>query len=419
MHDKHGRHGDERGDGGEIAQRLIAEIGIERRVDRHRAGIAEHQHVTVGRRRRHHLGRHHAAGTRHVLDHERLAEGIRELLRKEPRQHVGIAARRRRGDKPHRLGRIGLLRGNGACERGGNTKTDQDGNSHDKNLRLRLQRSPPAGVHSRARRRRHRNCRHRQQAPRETVPALLRVRLCCAARQSRMVAVITLFSYPELFGVADNNPYGLKVFAFLKLCGLPFRHEHVFDASAAPRGQLPYVIDDEHTTGDSDAIIAHLTEKYRLTVDAHLSAQQRNLDQLIRRMLDDLYWVMSYSRWRDPRYWPLFRDEMMRTHPSLTASAMEAAQKYNFERYRYQGIGRYEPDQAYARGLADLKVLADIVPAVGFPFGAKPSSIDAGIYGFVANIYFYRIETPLKQFVDAQRNLVRNCEALHAAVTRS
>ncbi len=27
--------------------------------------------------------------------------------------------------------------------------------------------------------------------------------------------MLTLYSYPELFGVADNNGYGLKVFAFL------------------------------------------------------------------------------------------------------------------------------------------------------------------------------------------------------------
>ena len=55
--------------------------------------------------------------------------------------------------------------------------------------------------------------------------------------------MITLFSYPELFGVGDNNPYGLKVFAFLKLSNLPFRQEHIFEAKAAPRGQLPYIID--------------------------------------------------------------------------------------------------------------------------------------------------------------------------------
>jgi len=29
--------------------------------------------------------------------------------------------------------------------------------------------------------------------------------------------MITLYSDPELFGVADNNPFGFKAFAFLKL----------------------------------------------------------------------------------------------------------------------------------------------------------------------------------------------------------
>ena len=51
--------------------------------------------------------------------------------------------------------------------------------------------------------------------------------------------MLTLYSYPPLFGVADNNGYGLKVFAFLKLAGVPFRHEHIFDASKAPRGHCP------------------------------------------------------------------------------------------------------------------------------------------------------------------------------------
>jgi hypothetical protein len=59
----------------------------------------------------------------------------------------------------------------------------------------------------------------------------------------RAATVITLYSYPQLFGVADNNGYGLKVFAFLKLTELPFSHQHTFDASAAPRGQLPYIVD--------------------------------------------------------------------------------------------------------------------------------------------------------------------------------
>ena len=170
--------------------------------------------------------------------------------------------------------------------------------------------------------------------------------------------MITLYSYPELFGVADNNGYGLKVFAFMRLAGMPFRHDHIFDASAAPRGQLPYVVDDGETIGDSETIIAHLIGKYHLTIDAALTVAQRDTSLLITRMLDDLYWVMSYSRWKDERYWPVFRDALMREHPSLTEDGLLKAREFNFQRYHFQGIGRYAPDAAYARGLADLQVLA-------------------------------------------------------------
>jgi Glutathione S-transferase N-terminal domain len=155
--------------------------------------------------------------------------------------------------------------------------------------------------------------------------------------------MLTLYSYPELFGVADNNGYGLKVFAFLRLNGVPFTHEHIFDASAAPRGQLPYIVDDGETIGDSDTIITHVIAKNRLKIDAALTVGQRDMSLLITRMLDDLYWVMSYSRWKDERFWPAFRDALLREHPSLTEAGLRKAQAFNFQRYHFQGLGRYAP----------------------------------------------------------------------------
>jgi glutathione S-transferase len=230
--------------------------------------------------------------------------------------------------------------------------------------------------------------------------------------------MITLYSYPTLFGVADNNGYGLKVFAFLRLVGLPFVHEHIFDASGAPRGQLPYIADEGETIGDSETIIAHLISKYGLLIDAALGARERNLNLLVTRLLDDLYWVMSYSRWKDERYWPLFRAALMREHPRLTEEGLIKARDFNAQRYYFQGIGRYAPDAAYARGLADLRVLADLIPAEGYVHGPQPTSIDAGIYGFIANIYFYDIDTELKRFVSARPNLVRHCTSVHEAMMR-
>jgi glutathione S-transferase len=228
--------------------------------------------------------------------------------------------------------------------------------------------------------------------------------------------MLTLFSYPNLFGVADNNPYGLKVCAFLKLARLAFQHKHILDAKNAPRGQLPYIVDDDQVFGDSDTIISHLITKYALPIDDGLTTAQRNSHLLVRRMLDDLYWVMSYSRWKDPRFWPLFKNAMLSTHPDVTADALEVAREYNFKRYHYQGIGRYEPDAAYARGIADLQVLSSLIPADRYLFGVEPTSIDAAIYGFTANIYFYDIDTPLKSFLVSQPNVVSHCRSVHAGL---
>src|ERR1700744_4016804 len=178
--------------------------------------------------------------------------------------------------------------------------------------------------------------------------------------------MLTLHSYPELFGAADNNGYGLKVFAFLKLADVPFTHEHVFDASAAPRGQLPYIV------GDSESIIAHVTKKYDVKLDATLTPAQRVTDHLVTRMLDDLYWVMSYSRWKDERFFPAFRDGFIAQHKQIDEAGLNKAKEYNAQRYYFQGIGRYDPEQAYARGLADLNVLAELIPADGYLHGTTP-----------------------------------------------
>jgi glutathione S-transferase len=229
--------------------------------------------------------------------------------------------------------------------------------------------------------------------------------------------MLTLYSYPGLFGVADNNPYGLKVFAFLKLCGLDFRHEHLLDVKDAPRGQLPYLTDGGEQIGDSDAIVAHLIRRYALPIDAGLSAGQRDTHLLVRRALDDLYWVMSFSRWKDDRFWPLFRDAFLAAEPGVNAAALEAAREYNFKRYYFQGIGRYEPDAAYARGIADLDAVANLLPASGFVFGAKPCSLDAAMYGFVANIVFFDIDTPLRAFAASRAGLAAHCRAIHALVS--
>ena len=208
------------------------------------------------------------------------------------------------------------------------------------------------------------------------------------------------------------------MFAFLRLAGVPFTHEHIFDVSKAPRGQLPYIVDDDgETIGDSETIVAHVIAKYRPAVDAGLTtgaARHRSPDYAHARrpLLGHVVFALEGRALlaRVPR----------RADAGASVSLDEAgswkAREFNFQRYHYQGIGRYAPEAAYARGVADLAVLAHVIPAEGYVHGPAPAGIDAGIYGFIANIYFFDIDTPLKRFVLAHGNLVRHCRAIHKEV---
>ena len=107
----------------------------------------------------------------------------------------------------------------------------------------------------------------------------------------------------------------------------------------------------------------------------------------------------------------------MRIREQLTAEALAGARAYNAQRYHFQGIGRYAPDQVYARGIGNLQALAQALGGRPFLFGGRPCSTDAAAYGFLANSWFYPIDTPLKAFIAASGNLVPYCERVHRLVT--
>lgn len=212
--------------------------------------------------------------------------------------------------------------------------------------------------------------------------------------------MIVLYLYPQMFGLPDNNPFGLKVETFLRLAKIDFEAKHSVDTKEAPRGQLPYIDDNGKIITDSNYIIHYLSEKFHVQLDKDLTPIQKTTHFLMTRMLDShLYWVMSYSRWQDERYWPLFKAEFLSQFPHISQDILEKARKYNIEKYHYQGIGRYEAKEIYESGIEDLSSIAAFLGENDFIFGNKPHSIDAVCYGFLANIYYFDINTPLKDFM--------------------
>ena len=121
------------------------------------------------------------------------------------------------------------------------------------------------------------------------------------------------------------------------------------------------------------------------TLGAELTEAQKTQHYLIVSMLDNhLYWVMSYSRWQDDDYWPEFKNAFLQTMPELSEDDLNKFKQYNIQKYQYQGIGRYSPEQVYAQGIADLAAISSLLGSQQYMFGDMIHCIDACVYGFLS-----------------------------------
>ncbi len=139
---------------------------------------------------------------------------------------------------------------------------------------------------------------------------------------------------------------------------------------------------------------------------------------MLRRTLDDLYWVMSYSRWKDERFWPLFRQALLDTHPQGSLQRPWRVPRPTM------------PSATTTRGsvvTSPIRSMPAASPTCGwwricvgdrpFLFGDVPHGIDAAAYGFLANSWFFAIDTPLRQFIGASGNLAPYCERVRRLMT--
>src|SRR5262249_1479803 len=91
----------------DVAEKRETKVVVKRRVDRRRR-VNHEECVAVWRRLHDYLGSDIGAGARPILDDERLAEALGELLADQARDNVGSAAGWITDNDAHRPRRVGL-----------------------------------------------------------------------------------------------------------------------------------------------------------------------------------------------------------------------------------------------------------------------------------------------------------------------
>jgi glutathione S-transferase len=217
--------------------------------------------------------------------------------------------------------------------------------------------------------------------------------------------MIQLHQFAPTWGLSAS-PFCLKLETYLRMAGIPYEVV-IGDLPKAPKGKLPYIVDNGKAIGDSNLIIKHLKQTYGDRLDRGLSKPDRAISLAISRLLEEnLYWVMVYSRWQDPQNWPNTKASYFDEMPiPLRWFVPNLARKSTIASLAGHGMGKHSTSEIYEIGCRDTIALSDFLGDKPFLMGEIPTSIDATAYAFIANILWVPISSPLQDLTRTLDNI--------------
>jgi glutathione S-transferase len=176
----------------------------------------------------------------------------------------------------------------------------------------------------------------------------------------------------------------------------------------APKGKVPWIDDGGYLIGDSTLIIEYLKKTVGDSVDGWLSPHQQAIGHALQKMLEEsLYFVSSWNKWVVDKNFAIYSAELFAGMPEEQLKYVpEMVRKKVIEKLQGQGIGRHEPDEIYALGLADVQAFGELLGDGPFLFGDRPTSFDASAFGVIGNLKDGPFDSPVRDRIRATENIV-------------
>lgn len=224
------------------------------------------------------------------------------------------------------------------------------------------------------------------------------------------------FSPIPIWNLPNASVFCLKLETYLRMANLPYENVYVNDPRKAPKGKLPFIKNGNRVIADSSLIVTYLKQTYGDVLDANLKPEMHAQSLAIQAMFEDyLYWMIVYSRWADDRFWPQTKEIFFaKLSTPLKWFVPKIIRKKMFEQLKASGMGRHSKEEVYALSKEVIDSIAVLLGEKNYILGNTPHSLDAVAYGFLANIVYPPLETPIKQQVLQHTNLVNYCDRMKA-----
>ncbi len=228
------------------------------------------------------------------------------------------------------------------------------------------------------------------------------------------MAELIVHQIPGAWGLPTIGPFSLKLEAYLRIVGIPYKA--VIDATPfkGPKRKLPWIEHEGKTIGDSGFIIEYLEQRFGCNPNAGLTAAERGVALALRRLLEEnLYWTLVFDRWMVDANWPLTKQTVLGLIPAPARLLIAPIARRGVKRQLMgHGIGLHSPDEIHAIAAKDIGAVADVLGDKPYLMGNTPTEIDAVAYGVLANIMLVPIASATKDAALRRTNLVDYIERI-------
>jgi glutathione S-transferase len=228
------------------------------------------------------------------------------------------------------------------------------------------------------------------------------------------VSVLRVFAFSPLWGLPSAGPFALKLLAWLNLAGIPYEQINEDNPRKGPKGKNPWIELDGERIGDSELIIEHLSRRYGVDLDAGLSDEQKAVGLAWRRMFEEhFHQVLEWELLVHPAGASFMQQSLgSKMSPVLGPVLFKALQSHMRKQLYARGIGRHPPEVIAVKGRADIDALAHFLLDRGFLVAERPCTADASVFGLLAPMLYWPMQTPVASHIKSLSAIVAYCDRM-------
>lgn len=219
---------------------------------------------------------------------------------------------------------------------------------------------------------------------------------------------VRVFTFSADWGLPTTGPFALKLLSWMRLSGIPYEQVFQDDSRKGPLGKSPWIEHGGRRMGDSDVIIGYLANEFGVSLEDGLADRDRAVGHALKTSFEErFHQILEWELFVHPAGAAYIDGQARSKLPPLAGRVVAASLKRHFRRQLHaRGIGRHLPSTIAELGRAEIDMLSGFLGERPFLFGDRPLLPDLAVFGQVAPLVFWPMQTPVARYARSVPNVL-------------